>query len=99
MKKHIRKSLMMLAVVLSFSFAATAQIVIKLRPPAPVVKIRPAIPAPGHVWVNGGYTWRSGKYIYSDGYWVKPPKGRHHWTDGKWKRKRGGWVWIPGRWR
>ncbi len=99
MKKYIVKGLMIIAVVLSFSFTADAQIVVKIRPVAPVVRVRPVMPAPGHIWVGGNYTWRGGQYVYTDGYWARPPQHRRYWVDGRWKHRRGGWVWVPGYWR
>lgn len=99
MKKYFLRFFMIIAVALSFSFAANAQFVVKVRPAAPMVRVRPAIPGPGHVWVGGNYTWHGSQYVYVDGYWAKPPNNRHHWVEGRWKQKRGGWVWIPGHWK
>ena len=99
MKLHFVKLAGMLLFMLGSVFASSAQIVIKVRPAAPVVRVRPAIPGPRHVWVNGDYAWRGGQYYYTDGYWAVPPPRRSHWVEGKWKHRRGGWVWIPGHWR
>ena len=98
MKKYIVKSLMMFAVALSFSFASDAQIVVRIRPSAPVVRVRPPIPSPGHVWVSGNYVWRGGQYVYTDGYWARPPQYRHNWVEGHWRNTRRGWTWVPGHW-
>lgn len=90
---------MMLAFILFISTASQSQVIVRVRPVIPVLKVRPACPAPGHVWVGGNYIWRGGQYVYVDGYWAKPPRGHHRWVDGRWKHRRGGWVWIPGHWR
>jgi len=90
---------MMLAIAFSFTMAADAQIVIKVRPAAPVVRARPLRPSPAHVWVGGNYVWQGGNYVYTDGYWATPLKPGNRWVDGRWKHRRGGWVWISGHWR
>ena len=99
MKKYIAKIIMLLVVAVSFSAAADAQFVVKFRPLAPVIRVRPLAPSPRHVWVNGEYVWRSGEYIYTEGYWAEPPHPGYRWIEGHWKETRRGWRWIPGHWR
>ena len=90
---------MVIAIVLSFSAAADAQLSIRIRPREPVMKVRPSRPSPHHVWVGGEWKWNNGNYQYTDGYWAEPERGRHGWVEGHWKHKRDGWVWVPGHWR
>ncbi len=99
MKKYFSKIIMMLIILISFSAAADAQIVVKIRPAAPAYRIRPVRPSPAHVWMGGNYVWRGNQYVYKDGYWATPPQPGHVWVEGHWKHRRGGWVWIPGHWR
>jgi hypothetical protein len=99
MKKFFLRMIMMLVVALSFTAMADAQIVVKIRPAAPVIRARPVAPSHTHVWVGGNYVWRGGTYIYEEGYWATPPAPRSIWVEGHWKQKRGGWVWVPGHWR
>ncbi len=99
MKKYIVKFSSVFSLILLLAFSANAQIVIKVRPNPPVMKVRPIAPGPRHVWVAGDYVWRSDRYVYVDGYWTVPPPRRSHWVEGRWKHRRGGWVWIPGHWR
>ncbi|MEI9958849.1 MAG: hypothetical protein WDM90_21630 [Ferruginibacter sp.] len=89
MKKIFVKMMMMFAIAISFSAVADAQFVIKVRPHAPVVHVRPAAPSPRHVWVSGDYVWRNGNYFYQEGYWAAPPRGRRVWVDGHWNHRRG----------
>lgn len=94
------KKIISLSVIAFFiGFTATAQFVIRVRPAAPVVRVRSACPSPKHVWVGGNYNWRGGQYVYTDGYWAIPPANGRIWVDGHWKQKRRGWVWVPGHWR
>lgn len=99
MKKYLLKIIILIAVTLSVSSAAEAQFVVKIRPGAPVIRVRPAMPSPRHVWVTGEYAWHGGQYVYTDGYWAEPPQPGHRWVEGHWKNTRRGWVWIPGHWR
>ena len=42
-------------------------------PPAPRVLAVPASPGPGYTWA-GGYRYPvSGRYVWHDGYWTRPP--------------------------
>jgi len=90
--------MMIFAMGLSFS-AADAQFGVKVRPAAPVIRVRPAAPSRGHVWVGGEYVWRGGQYVYTDGYWARPSFRGGRWVEGHWKDTRRGWVWVPGHWR
>lgn len=99
MKKLLSKFSAILVLMIALSFTSEAQVIIKVRPAAPAMRARPAIPGPKYVWVNGDYTYRGNQYVYNDGYWAVPPASRTHWVDGRWKHRRGGWVWIPGHWR
>jgi hypothetical protein len=91
--------IMILAMAVSFSAAADAQFIVKIRPAGPVYRARPSSPSPAHVWVGGNYVWRGGQYVYTDGYWAVPPGAGHRWVEGRWKHRRGGWVWVPGHWK
>ncbi|MEO6668116.1 MAG: hypothetical protein ABIN36_01485 [Ferruginibacter sp.] len=99
MKKFISKFVAIIAILLSGFMISNAQVVIKVRPGPPVVRVRPVTPGPRHIWVDGEYAWRGGTYVYTDGYWAVPPSRRTHWKAGHWKHRRDGWIWIPGRWR
>ena len=68
------------------------------KPPPLKVVVRPTVPSAHHVWIGGRWTWR-GHWVWVDGYYIKRPYQRAHWVTGQWKRKRHGWVWIPGHWR
>jgi WXXGXW repeat (2 copies) len=99
MKKYFSKIVMMLIIAISFSAAADAQIIVKVRPGPPAYRVRPNRPSHAYVWIGGNYVWRGNQYVYTDGYWATPPQPGHAWVEGHWKHRRGGWVWIPGHWR
>jgi WXXGXW repeat (2 copies) len=83
-----------------FSMVTTScaqRLVIRTRPVAPTIIIRPNAPSARHVWMDGEWVWNGRGYVYREGYWVIPNRGRA-WKAGHWKRARGGWYWVPGRW-
>ncbi|MFT3822418.1 MAG: hypothetical protein QM731_00810 [Chitinophagaceae bacterium] len=97
MKKYIKTIAMLSFLVAGLSFASSAQVYVKVRPSAPVV-VRPVAPSPRHVWIDGGWTVRGGRYVWTEGYWATPRHGRHY-VPGRWDHRRGGWVWVGGYWR
>ncbi len=99
MKKFISKFTAVFILAMAMTLGSAAQVIIKVRPGAPVMRARPAMPGPKYVWVHGDYVYRGNQYVYNEGYWAVPPPRRSHWVEGKWKHRRGGWVWIPGHWR
>jgi hypothetical protein len=98
MKKFISKILMMIAIAISFSAVADAQFVVKIRPTAEI-RVRPVAPSPRHVWVGGEWSWGSGRYNYTEGYWAEPQNGYRRRTEGHWRNTRRGYTWVPGSWR
>lgn len=98
MKKNILKFFTMFAILFG-TLTTNAQIIIKVRPGPPVVRVRPVSPGPRHIWINGEYILQGNRYIYTDGYWAVPPPNYRYWKEGHWKKRRGGWIWIRGHWR
>ena len=97
MKQLISKMILMFAIAISFS--ADAQIYVRIRPPQPIIKVRPIAPSPRHVWVAGDWGYSGGRYNYRDGYWDRPTGRYSGWVEGHWRHGRRGWVWVPGHWR
>ena len=98
MKKYISRGILLLAVLFSLSMEASSQVVVRVRPTAPVLRARPLAPSPRHIWIDGGWAYRGNAYVWSDGYWVAPRPGMI-WVGGGWRHRRGGWAWVPGHWR
>jgi hypothetical protein len=96
MKKYVNRIILAAVLVVGFSVAASAQVVVRARLNAPVV-VRPMAPSPHHVWVDGNWRPRHGHYEYVQGYWAEPRRHRHY-VPGYWAPRRHGYVWIEGRW-
>ena len=79
--------------------AASAQVVVQVRPPRAVVERRSSPPGRGYVWVPGYQRWDGRAYGWVPGRWEIPPRPRAHWVGPKWERQRNGWVFREGRWR
>lgn len=95
----MKKVLTLAVVVFLAVISAEAQVIVKVRPVAPVV-VRPACPATGYAWVGGSWKWnrRIRNYVWVDGYWARPRRHGAVWIEGHWRAARGGWKYVPGHW-
>lgn len=85
-------------ILFSVSFAASAQIYVKIRPPVPVI-VRPPQPSHSHIWINEEWEPNNGSYRYSGGHWAKPPHPHYVRRAGYWKHHHhDGDVWVQGTW-
>jgi hypothetical protein len=99
MQKLLSRIALLSAVVLAFSFSASSQIYVRVRPVAPVI-VRPAPPSPAHVWIGEEWEPRGGSYAYVGGHWAVPPRRGYVWVPGGWRRHgRDGEMWTRGHWR
>jgi hypothetical protein len=89
-------SILVLSISISLISCGPTAVVVK---PAPVVKVRPLAPSATHVWVDGNWVWRGGRYVWIDGYWARPKNRYHGYVPGHWKQTRRGYVWVNGYWR
>ena len=79
--------------------AASAEVVIKLRPPVAVVETRGAPPSSTHVWVSGYQRWDGNAYAWSPGRWEQPPRPHARWVAHHYVHRNGGYVLVEGRWK
>lgn len=68
-------------------------------PPTTVVVTRPARPSRVHIWIDGRYVVRSGKWAWVKGHWARPARRGAVWVPGHTRRRGRVWVWTPGHWR
>ncbi|MDQ3367430.1 MAG: hypothetical protein M3680_18560 [Myxococcota bacterium] len=52
---------------------------------------------PGHVWVNGRYTYINNNWSWQAGYW-QPERTGHYWVQGSWMQQGNQHVWVDGYW-
>ncbi|WP_263357316.1 hypothetical protein [Acidicapsa ligni] len=96
MKKYI------LALLLAISLApvaSIAQVVVQIRPPAPVYERRGRPPGVGYIWIGGYQRWDGRRYVWTPGRWDRPPRRGARWIAPRWERRRGRYVFHDGRWR
>lgn len=100
MKKFVKVLFLAGALSVFGAVKSNAQgIYIRVRPAEPVRIAPPPAPSRAHVWVEGEWETREGRYVYKPGYWVLPPRPHARWIRGHWRHFRGGWAWVPGHWR
>jgi hypothetical protein len=52
---------------------------------------------PGHIWVNGRYTYVNNQWVWNAGYW-QPERSGHYWVQGSWQPRGNQYVWVDGYW-
>lgn len=97
MKNSITRLFLVTSMLLGISWAGEAQIVVRVRPVAPHVRMHPMAPSPRHIWIEGEWIGRGRNYVWQDGYWAIPRRG-HRYSRGYWRDTRRGYVWVPGGW-
>lgn len=83
--------------------ASTPQgtIMVTQAPPAApqMVYAQPARPTSDHVWVEGHWTIRDGRYAWVDARWELPPRSDARWVAPRWERSSdGSYVFYEGYW-
>lgn len=77
--------------------APVAYVEVEEEPPPPRVVVVPAA-RPGFIWIQGRWTYNSGRWVWRDGYYERERAG-HVWEQGRWERRGRRHVWVEGRWR
>ncbi len=89
---------LIVAVALTMSVMGCVEVV-RTGPPPARVEVRPALPYPEAVWIDGHWDYRGGNWVWAQGYWERRPFPGAVWIPGHWRETPGGWKWIPGHWR
>ncbi|MGB6975424.1 MAG: hypothetical protein WBD67_12150 [Terracidiphilus sp.] len=98
MKKFLMAALVAGMLIPATGFAEVG-VVVRVHPPAPVVERHGPAPRRGVVWIGGYQRWDGARYAWEPGRWVRPPRPHAVWVEGHWRQRRGGWVFVEGRWR
>jgi hypothetical protein len=75
-------------------------LVTQAPPVAPqMVVAQPARPTSDHVWVEGHWTIRDGRYSWIDARWEMPPRSDARWVAPRWERSsNGSYIFYEGYW-
>lgn len=98
MKKLLMAALLAAMLIPATGFAEVG-VVVRVRPPAPVVERPGPIPRRGFVWIGGYQRWNGARYVWVPGRWVRPPHRHARWVPAHWRHVRHGWVFVEGHWR
>src|SRR5256885_16853973 len=105
-----RAILRFLAVITAASFFATGcyshrvvatpsgEMVVVEAPPSPRHEVIGIAPSASHVWVQGYWSHRHGRWVWVPGHWELRPRATATWVPGHWDQTSRGWVWTPGHW-
>jgi len=78
---------------------AEGGLMVRVAPPAPIIESYGSAPGPGYVWQPGYQRWDGRGYVWAPGHWERVPRARARWIAPHWQQRRGGWVFVEGRWR
>jgi hypothetical protein len=96
----LRKGLIGLVFASALAFnIASAEVVVRVAPPAAIVETRPAAPGAGYVWIDGYHQWNGTAYAWVPGRWETPPRPHARWVAHRWVHRHGGYVLVEGHWR
>jgi hypothetical protein len=76
-------------------------IMVTQAPPAAPQSVyaQPTRPSSDHVWVEGHWTIRDGRYAWVDARWELPPRSDARWIAPRWERASdGSYVFYEGYW-
>lgn len=78
---------------------ARAGVVVGFAPPAPVVEVVPAPPAPGYVWQPGYWSWNGVQYVWVPGAYVVAPTLAPCGSQEPGSGMAPAGMWVAGHWR
>ena len=90
--------LMLVLIVGAQLFISCSGAFIATGPPPMVNEVIVTAPSPRHVWVPGYYSYNSGSYVFVNGYYSVPPRGRTAYTQGSWQNTPKGYKRSRGYW-
>jgi hypothetical protein len=67
-------------------------------PPPMVNEVMVTSPSPRHVWMPGYYSYNRGNYVFVNGSYRIPPRGKTSYTQGNWRNTSKGYKRDKGHW-
>ena len=83
----------------SLLLTACTGYVVASGPPLPPGEIIVAAPSPSYMWVPGYYEYTGGTYIWIQGSYQMPPRGRTKYVQGEWVKTPKGYKHRKGHWK
>ena len=80
------------------STTPTGEVIVTQAPPAPRQEVITTAPSTQHVWVQGYWMYRNGRWVWIPGHYEARPRVNANYVAGHWDRTSRGWVWTPGHW-
>jgi hypothetical protein len=72
-------------------------IAVQWAPPPMLVEVPPPQPYPGAIWTGGYWAWE-GRWFWSAGRWVPPPRPNYYWVQPYYEHRADVVVFVPGFW-
>ncbi len=76
----------------------SGEIVVTETPPAPRQEVIGVAPSASHLWVEGYWAYRHGRWVWVRGHWERRPRVAAVWVPGHWDHTSRGYLWTPGHW-
>jgi hypothetical protein len=73
--------------------------IVATAPPPVRYEIVTVASSPEYVWVPGYYSNNGGNYVYVNGAYRLPPRGRTTYVQGEWQNTGRGYKRNKGRWK
>jgi len=67
-------------------------------PPPMIDEVVLVAPSPQYVWMPGYYEYSGGSYVFVNGSYRLPPRGRTSYTQGTWRNTPKGYKREKGHW-
>jgi hypothetical protein len=79
--------------------STSADVIVRVPPPAVRVETVPPPPSHYHVWDPGHWRWDGHGYVWIPGHYINNSHRYSRWVPGHWVNRGGGWFWVEGHWR
>ena len=98
----MKKTLSLVAALLSVSLAAPAfsQVGVYIGTPPPPLRyeVPPPAPGPDFAWVDGFWNWGGNRYVWVPGRWDRRPYPGAYWSHPHYDHYDRGWQAHEGHW-
>jgi hypothetical protein len=78
--------------------AACSGYVVATGPPPMVNEVTAVAPSSRHVWMPGYYSYNRGNYVFVNGSYGIPPRGKTSYVQGNWHNTSRGYKRDKGHW-